>query len=67
MDIALYAGLFRYLEFLGKFTDQLDRRLLKGETIPHQEKVFSIFEEYTEWITKELYDWFLKYDKRMRN
>ena len=23
-----------------------------GESIPHQEKVFSIFEEHTEWITK---------------
>jgi IS5 family transposase len=52
MDIALHAGLFRYLEFLGKFIDQLDRRILKGEKIPHKEKVFSIFEEYTEWITK---------------
>ncbi|HHD72867.1 MAG TPA: ISNCY family transposase [Epsilonproteobacteria bacterium] len=52
MDIALHAGLFRYLEFLEKFIDQLDRRILKGEKIPHQEKVFSIFEEYTEWITK---------------
>ena len=52
MDIALHAGLFRYLEFLEKFIDQLDRRLLKGEKIPHEEKVFSIFEEYTEWITK---------------
>lgn len=27
-------------------------RLLQGEQIPHNEKVFSIFEEYTEWITK---------------
>ncbi len=52
MDIALHAGLLRYLEFLEKFIDQLDRRLLKGEKIPHEEKVFSIFEEYTEWITK---------------
>ena len=52
MDIALHAGLFRYLEFLEKFIDQLDRRILKGEKIPHEEKVFSIFEEYTEWITK---------------
>ena len=52
MDAGLSAGLFLYLEFLGKFIDQLDRRILKGEKIPHGEKVFSIFEEYTEWITK---------------
>jgi len=44
--------LIRYMDFLDKFIDQLDRRVLQGETIPHEEKVFSIFEEYTEWITK---------------
>jgi hypothetical protein len=52
MDAGLSSGLFVYLDFLARFTDQLDRRVLKGERIPHEEKVFSIFEEYTEWITK---------------
>jgi hypothetical protein len=32
--------------------DQIRRRVLQGQTIPHQEKVFSIFEEPTEWISK---------------
>ena len=32
--------------------DQVDRRLLRGETIPQEEKVFSIFEEHTRWIQK---------------
>ena len=32
--------------------NQIRRRVLEGETIPHEEKVFSIFEEYTEWICK---------------
>ncbi|ETR67610.1 MAG: transposase IS4 family protein [Candidatus Magnetoglobus multicellularis str. Araruama] len=32
--------------------DQIDRRAIKGETIPHDEKIFSIFEEHTEWIKK---------------
>lgn len=32
--------------------DQIRRRVLDGETIPHHEKVFSIFEEHTEWISK---------------
>lgn len=32
--------------------DQIERRLLKGETIPYEEKVFSIFEEHTGWIAK---------------
>ena len=31
---------------------QVDRRLLKGKTIPHDEKVFSIFEPHTRWISK---------------
>lgn len=32
--------------------DQISRRVIDGETIPHEEKVFSIFEEHTEWISK---------------
>ena len=32
--------------------DQIERRVIKGETIPHDEKVFSLFEDHTEWITK---------------
>lgn len=32
--------------------DQIRRRLLEGERIPHDEKVFSLFEPHTEWISK---------------
>jgi transposase, IS5 family len=32
--------------------DQTRRRVLEGETIPHDEKVFSLFEPHTEWIVK---------------
>ena len=32
--------------------DQIDRRILKGETIPQNKKVFSIFELNTRWISK---------------
>ena len=32
--------------------DQIDRRVLQGERIPHNEKVFSLFEPHTEWISK---------------
>ena len=32
--------------------DQTRRRVILGETIPHSEKVFSIFEPHTEWISK---------------
>ena len=32
--------------------DQIRRRVILGEAIPHEEKVFSIFEPHTEWISK---------------
>jgi hypothetical protein len=41
-----------YLKMLDTHIDLLRRRVLKKETIPHEEKVFSIFEPYTEWISK---------------
>jgi hypothetical protein len=41
-----------YREMLTKHIDLLDRRLIKGESIPHQEKVFYIFQPYTELIKK---------------
>lgn len=41
-----------YMEHAKRQIDQIRRRVLNGETIPHSEKVFSIFEEHTEWISK---------------
>jgi len=32
--------------------NQIRRRILKGEKIPHFEKIFSVFETQTEWINK---------------
>jgi hypothetical protein len=32
--------------------DQITRRVLREENIPHGEKVFSLFEQHTEWISK---------------
>ena len=32
--------------------DQIDRRVLQSQTIPHEEKVFSLFQPHTEWISK---------------
>ena len=42
----------KYIGYAEKFIDQINRRVIDGETIPHNEKVFSIFEEHTEWISK---------------
>ena len=41
-----------YKKYITRFTDQIERRLLKGEVIPAKEKIYSIFEEHTEWISK---------------
>ena len=32
--------------------NQIERRVIRGEVIPHAEKVFSIFQPHTEWISK---------------
>jgi transposase, IS5 family len=37
---------------LKKHIDLITRRLLNGEKIPHEEKLFSVFETHTEWLTK---------------
>jgi hypothetical protein len=41
-----------YCQMLDKHINLVDRRLLKHETIPHEEKIFSIFEPWVEWICK---------------
>jgi len=41
-----------YITHAERQIDQLRRRVIDGETIPHHEKVFSIFEEHTKWIVK---------------
>ena len=41
-----------FYDMLVKHIDLVDRRLLKGEKIPHQEKIFSVFQSYTEMIKK---------------
>ena len=41
-----------YTHYVLLFIGQIERRLLKGEIIPSEEKVYSIFEPHTEWISK---------------
>ena len=41
-----------YLQHAERQIDQIRRRVLEGETIPHEEKVLSIFQPYTEWVQK---------------
>ena len=50
--IVNFGELSRYCDYLKKFISQIERRLIDGEKIPSEEKIYSIFEEHTEWITK---------------
>ena len=52
VDLIIYMELERFMGLLQKHIDLLERRIIKGEKIPHREKMFSIFEDYTEWVTK---------------
>jgi len=48
----MLADLDAYLVHAVRQIEQIRRRVLQGETIPHGEKVFSIFQPHTEWISK---------------
>lgn len=45
-------GIEYYIAHAEQQIDQTYRRVIEGEKIPHDEKVFSIFETHTEWISK---------------
>jgi len=51
-DFLIIVQLSHYMKLLAKHIDLVERRIIKGEKIPHEEKLFSIFEPYTEWVTK---------------
>jgi len=51
-DLFLVLVLEHFMTLIRKHIDLVDRRILKGETIPHEEKLFSVFETYTEWVKK---------------
>ena len=42
----------KYIKDAERQIDQISRRVINGEVIPHEEKVFSLFERHTEWISK---------------
>lgn len=51
-DLVNLFALERFVILMDKHINLVERRIIKGEKILHEEKLFSIFEEYTEWITK---------------
>jgi hypothetical protein len=52
VEMAHWEALEYFQRMLAKHLDLVERRLLKEETIPAHEKVFSLFEPHTEWIQK---------------
>jgi IS5 family transposase len=52
VEMAHWESLEYFQRMLDKHLDLVDRRLLKEETIPAPEKIFSLFEPHTEWIQK---------------
>jgi len=52
LSIARVHAIENYMKHAHRQISQIMRRVLLGETIDHDEKVFSIFEEHTEWISK---------------
>ena len=48
----LLTDLDQYIAYGELLVDQIRRRILYGERIPHEEKIFSIFQPHTEWINK---------------
>ena len=51
-NLALTGIIRGYIVHAERQIDQIERRVIHGEIIPHNEKVFSIFEPHTEWISK---------------
>src|SRR5450755_2879660 len=41
-----------FMQHAERQIDQVNRRVLQGQSIPHEEKVFSLFQPHTEWISK---------------
>jgi transposase, IS5 family len=55
LDLAGGAGvpeLLHYADLTAKVCDTARRRVLQGETVPNEEKIFSIFEPHTELIKR---------------
>ncbi len=51
-SLAKITELKYYYKMLLKHIDLLERRIIKGEVIPSDEKLYSIFETHAEWLSK---------------
>lgn len=50
--LVFFGVLDNFVKHAERQIDQIRRRVITGEKIPHDEKVFSIFQPHTEWISK---------------
>ncbi len=50
--VAMSEDLKKYIHYADHQIDLIHRRVLQDEKIPHSDKIFSIFEPHTEWISK---------------
>ena len=52
LDVVKKIEIEGFMQHAVRQIDQTRRRVIEGEVIAHEEKVFSIFEPHTEWISK---------------
>ena len=52
VDVRDWDLLAYFQQMIDKHLDLVDRRLLQGQVIPSAEKLYSLFEPHTEWLTK---------------
>jgi hypothetical protein len=51
-DVLKKLEIERFMAHAERQIDQIRRRVIRGDVIAHDEKVFSLFEPHTEWISK---------------
>ena len=51
-DAATIIEIERFIAHAARQIEQIDQRVLQGQKIAHGEKVFSLFQPHTEWISK---------------
>lgn len=51
-DAAVIKSISDFAAHADRQISQIVRRVVMGESIPHNEKVFSVFEPHTEWVSK---------------
>ena len=52
IDVARCLEIEGFIKHAERQIDQTQRRVIQKESIPHAEKVFSLFQPHTEWISK---------------